>query len=88
MGSINLRLTCLLTLNRCVCVCVDASCFVSNYRTNVWSEVQIICIWFSCCHCHPVISWFIKIQFGLTFLVPVYSGKEAVKQAYVYVSDH
>ena len=29
------------------------------------------CIW---CHCHFVISCFIKVQIGLTFLVPVYPG--------------
>jgi len=23
---------------------------------SVWSEVQMICIWSSWCHCHPVIS--------------------------------
>jgi len=28
----------------------------------------------SWCHCHPVISSFIKIQIGLTFLVPAYPG--------------
>jgi len=42
----------------------------------------IICIWSSWCHCHPIISCFIKIQNGLTFLVPAYSGclgKEAIK---------
>jgi len=34
--------------------------------------------------CHPIISCFIKIQIGLTFLVSAYpgcSGKEAVKRA-------
>ena len=31
------------------------------------SEVQMICIWFSWCHCHPVISCFSKIQNGLSF---------------------
>ena len=36
---------------------------------TVWSEVQMICIWSSWCHCHPVISCCIKIQIGLTFLV-------------------
>ena len=39
---------------------------------SVWREVQIIwiiCTWSSCCHCHPVVSCFIKIQIGLTFLV-------------------
>ena len=30
----------------------------------------MICIWSSWCHCHPVISCFIKIQIALTFLVP------------------
>jgi len=50
---------------------------------SVWSEVQMICIWSSWCHCHPIISCFTEIQIGLTFLVPVYSGcpeKEAIKQ--------
>jgi len=28
---------------------------------SVWSKVQMICIWNSWCHCHPVISCFIKI---------------------------
>jgi len=28
----------------------------------VWSEVQMICIWSSWCHCHPIISCFVKIQ--------------------------
>jgi len=35
---------------------------------SVWSLVQMICI----CHSHPIISCFIKIQSGLTFLVPAY----------------
>jgi len=39
---------------------------------SVWSEVQMICIWPSCCHCHAIVSWFIKILIGLTFLVPAY----------------
>ena len=34
---------------------------------SVWSEVQMICIWSSWCHCHPVISCFSKIQNGLSF---------------------
>ena len=40
------------------------------------------CIWSSWCHCHPIIFCFIKIQIGLTFLVPGYPGcpeKEAIK---------
>jgi len=46
----------------------------------------MICMWSSCCHCQPVISCFIKIQIGLTFLVPAYPGcpgKEAVKRVSV-----
>jgi len=34
---------------------------------SVWSEVQMICIWFSWCHFHPIISCFINIQDGLPF---------------------
>jgi len=43
-------------------------------RLSVWSEVQLICIWSSRCHCHPIISCFIKLCFGFTFLVPAYPG--------------
>jgi len=32
---------------------------------SVCSEVQMICIWSSWCHCHPIISCFVKIQNGL-----------------------
>jgi len=32
---------------------------------SVWSEVQMICIRFSWCHCHLIISCFFKIQTGL-----------------------
>ena len=34
---------------------------------SVWSEVQMICIWSSWCHCHPIISCSRKIQNGLHF---------------------
>jgi len=50
---------------------------------SVWSKVQMIWIWSSWCHCHPVISCFIEIQIGLSFLVPAYPGcpgKKAVKR--------
>jgi len=50
---------------------------------SVWSKVQMICIW---CHCHPIVSCFIKIQIGLPFLVlahPSCHGKEAVKRVSV-----
>ena len=48
---------------------------------SVCSEVQMICISPSWCHCHAAISCFIKIQIGSTILVPAYPdcpGKEAV----------
>jgi len=41
----------------------------------VWSEVQMICIWSGWCYyCHPIISSFIRIQCGATFLVQAYPG--------------
>jgi len=49
----------------------------------VRSEVQMICMWFSWYHCHPIISCIINIQIGLAVLVPAYAGchgKEAVKR--------
>jgi len=45
-------------------------------------KVQMICIWSSWCYYHPIISCFIKIQIGLTFLLPAYQGcpgKETIK---------
>jgi len=43
---------------------------VSNNSMCYWSEVQMICIWSRWCHCHTIISCFIKIQNGSVFLVP------------------
>ena len=52
---------------------------------SVWSEVQMICIWSSWYHFHPIISCFIKIQIGLTFLVLAYTDcREAIKWVSVY----
>jgi len=34
---------------------------------SVWIEVQMICMWSSVCHCHPIVSCFIKLQNGLLF---------------------
>ena len=34
---------------------------------SVWSKVQMICIWPSWCHCHPIISCSSTIQNGLPF---------------------
>jgi len=53
---------------------------------SFWSEVQVICVWSCWCHCHLIISCFIKIQIGWTFLVPAYpgwSGKDAVCREWV-----
>jgi len=52
-----------------------------------WCEVQMICISSSWCHCHPIISCFIEIPIGLTFLVPAYPNCpriEAVKRESVW----
>ena len=52
---------------------------------SIRSEVQMLCIWSS--WCHPIISCFIKIQNGLTFLVPAYRGcpgKETIELVSVY----
>ena len=42
---------------------------------SVWSEVRMICVWSSCCHCQPIISCFIKIEIGFTFLLLAYYGR-------------
>ena len=36
------------------------------------ARVRMICIWSSWCHCHPIISCFIKIHSGLAFLLPIH----------------
>jgi len=46
----------------------------------------VICIWSSWCHCHPIISCFIKIQIGLTFLVPAYPGCPEIRGHWTGVS--
>jgi len=64
-----------------------ASCLWKlSHEVLVWlsvsNEVQMICVWSSWCHCHPIVSCFIKIQIGLTLLVLAYPGcpgEEAVK---------
>ena len=53
---------------------------------SVWNEVQMICIWSIWCHCYPIISCFIKIQIGLTFLMPAYQvvlEKRALSFCYI-----
>jgi len=69
----------------CKTLCDDLLAWLS-----IWSEVQMICIWSSWCHCHRIISCFIRIRIGLTFLVPAYPGsreKEAAKWASVSVCN-
>ena len=49
----------------------------------VWSEVKMICVLSSWCHCHPITSCFVKIQLDLTFLVLAYPGcprRDAIKR--------
>jgi len=49
---------------------------------SVWSKMQMIYVWPSWCHHHLIISCFLKIQNGFTFLVPAYPGcprKEATE---------
>jgi len=41
--------------------------FILSLNLSVWSEVQMICIWFSWCQCQPIISCSSKIQNGLPF---------------------
>jgi len=52
---------------------------------SVWSKVHMICIWSSLCYCQPIISCFIKIGIGLTFVVPAYPG--CPEKRVVYVSS-
>ena len=40
---------------------------VARYWHGYRSGARCICIWSSWCHCHPIISCFIKIQNGLPF---------------------
>ena len=44
------------------------SCLAQD--ANDLHMVQMICIWSNWCHCHPIISCFIKIKIGLTVVVP------------------
>jgi len=41
---------------------------------SVWIDVQMICIWYSRCHCHHIVSCFIKIQNSFTSLLSAYPG--------------
>ena len=70
--------------------CFDVGRQEENPAWKNWviclDQVQMACIWASWWHCHPIVSCFIKIQTGLTFVVLAYwgcPGKEVVKWAYV-----
>jgi len=45
---------------------------------SVWSKVQMICMWSKWCHCHPIISCFVKTQNGYLFRsgLPMLSWKK------------
>jgi len=65
---------------------------VINWGMRCWhgylSRMRF-CIWSTWCHCHPIVSCFIKIQIGLTFLslaYPCRPRKEAVKRVSVCLS--
>jgi len=51
---------------------------------SAWSKVQMIWIWSSRCHCHPIISGFIIIQNGLPFWCRLTQAvlEKAIKQVY------
>jgi len=59
---------------QCFVVLVLAFVYVLLAWLSVWSEVKMIYIWSSWCHCRLIVSCFIKIQIGLAFLVPAYPG--------------
>ena len=63
--------------------------WVMSVWLSAWWEMQMICIWSSWCHCHPIISCFIKIQTDLTLLGPAQHGcpgKEVIKRWVSYVA--
>jgi len=55
---------------------------------SVWSVVQMICIWSSWCHCHPIICCFSKIENVLPLwceLTQVVLEKKAIKRMCVCI---
>jgi len=48
---------------------------------SVWSEAQMICTWSSWCHCHPIISCFIRIRNGFNL-----SGAGLARLSWKWVS--
>jgi len=63
------------------------------YEVLAWlsscSKMQMICMWFSWCHCHPIISCFIKIQNGFHLSgasLPRLSWTRAIKRVCISLS--
>jgi len=82
-----LSLTTALRLNYNLAQCATMSDEVLAWWLSVCSEVQMICIWPTWCRCHPIVSCCIKIQIGVTFLMPANPscpGKHAIKQVSVW----
>jgi len=86
----------------CLVDCLSYSPTISNTVTNthtrlsdevpqwlsVWSKVQMICLWSSWCHCHPVISWFIKVQNGSASCHSIFYRPDALPAAQPTASKH
>jgi len=49
-----------------------------GYLSGTSCVLHMICMWSSWCHCCPVISCFIIVQKGLTFLVLAYPGSSGI----------
>jgi len=48
------------------CSCFGSDLFLSpQKRLTVWSDVQVISVRSRWCHCHLIVSCFLKIQIGL-----------------------
>jgi len=63
----------------------DPACKKLSGEILAWlfvrNEVQMICVWSSCCHCHSIISGFIKIQNCVPSdaSLPMLSWKKAIR---------
>ena len=66
------------------CCCLQLSGEVLAWL-SVWSEVQMICIWSTWCHYHPIISCSSKIQNGVRFWCRLskLSWKKAFKRMHI-----
>jgi len=90
-GTLSLWLNCLIVFWHCWLGISKSIQPVKHWVVRCWYGylTGARCKWWSSwCHCHPIISCFIEIHIGLTFLVPAYPGcpgKQAVKQVSVVV---